>query len=296
MNNRVVTVFFGSPGPLSASVFKGLQTMGITVSHVVCAVAGPAGRLEGQLPVSSPGQVEQLRSLANQIGIPLSYVTCTSDLLAPGPEIPEHPDFILAACFPFKLPGYLLQTARIAALNIHPSLLPKYRGPDPIFWQLKYGETRTGVSLHLLSNDLDAGPVVRQKAIDFIEGAYKKDIEIQLGHEGARLFSECVKKGQWNSEKMLPQDDQAGSYHPYPENKDYRVSTTWSARHAYNFIRGTWSPVYDHNITFGNSTWAITRVLDYSIEGMQEDHVLKNQDQLYIQMSPGILHAHGYQV
>ena len=71
-------------------------------------------------------------------------------------------DVIVVACFPNRLPEHLLDRAQLASVNIHPSMLPGYRGPSPLFWQLRDGLRVVGVTLHHMSSSIDSGDIVSQ--------------------------------------------------------------------------------------------------------------------------------------
>jgi methionyl-tRNA formyltransferase len=75
-------------------------------------------------------------------------------------------EFILVACWPYLIDRLLLESATKAAVNLHPSLLPAYRGPDPIGAQLSCAEPHTGVSLHLLNSQFDRGDIVAQAELE----------------------------------------------------------------------------------------------------------------------------------
>ena len=87
---------------------------------------------------------------------------------APNPNHPEaiaaldriEPDLLLLACLPHVVGRATRETARLGALNLHPSALPRFRGPDPVFWQLRAGASRAGVTVHVATDDVDAGPIV----------------------------------------------------------------------------------------------------------------------------------------
>lgn len=76
------------------------------------------------------------------------------------------PDLILVAGFPRKIPSPLLALPRLGCINWHPSLLPQYRGPEPLYWQIMNGETRTGVTFHRMDDHFDTGPVLAQRSVD----------------------------------------------------------------------------------------------------------------------------------
>jgi methionyl-tRNA formyltransferase len=75
-------------------------------------------------------------------------------------------EFILVACWPYLIDRLLLESATLAAVNLHPSLLPAYRGPDPIGAQLSCAELHPGVSLHLLNSQFDRGDIVAQAELE----------------------------------------------------------------------------------------------------------------------------------
>lgn len=294
--NPTRTVLIGSPGPFSTIVFKELISKGLLISRVICSGFKPANSIGSVIPITIPEQDTPLDALATRLNIPVSYVSRPSELPASGLEKTENPDFVLVACFPFRLPDLLIHWPRVACLNIHPSLLPKYRGPDPIFWQLKKGELQTGVTLHELTGDLDAGPVVKQKTVAFGDGASRKEIEELLGNEGATLFSEIISGGPPLKAISRPQDESTSSYFELPSAEDYRLSPEYSARQAYNFICGTWPPLTPYTVKIAGNTWIIQKVLRYYSEDHLPGLIQRNHNDLYIQFSPGILHAHGRKV
>ena len=75
------------------------------------------------------------------------------------------PDLVLVTGWPRRLPASLNDAAPLGAINVHPSLLPRHRGRAPVFWTLLAGDATTGVTLHRLEPDLDAGPIVLQRAL-----------------------------------------------------------------------------------------------------------------------------------
>jgi len=297
------TILYGSRGPFSVALLKGLLANGIQISHIFCAGVGPSPQYEGDLPVTQPAPDETLDSLATRHQIPLSYVSQVSDLLLIDKSHMNAPDYLLVACFPYRIPEAVRNYPHKASLNLHPSLLPHYRGPDPIFWQLRKGEGKTGVSIHMLTRQFDAGPIVLQKPVMYKEGSYKKEIEEILGQAGAELFTTLLLKLiPLENDSQLPQisrlskaqDEMESSYYPMPSAIDYQISTEWSAQRAFNFIRGTWPPLDQFSITIENKTWIINQAIEYSTENKMDEKIRAKDDVLYIQFSPGILQAYGH--
>ena len=81
----------------------------------------------------------------------------------------QRPDLLLCAAYPQIFRGALLATARLGGVNFHPSLLPRCRGANPIYWAIAVGEKETGVSAHFMTQDLDAGDIVAQIPVPIAE-------------------------------------------------------------------------------------------------------------------------------
>jgi methionyl-tRNA formyltransferase len=236
------TCFFGNRGVFSATVFNHLIQDGISISRVFCASPSPALTPQRSLPVTQPIKEEGLDTLANRLAIPVQYIKSRAELDSLNIQKLSKPDFILVACFPFRLPETFINWPILGCLNIHPSLLPQYRGPDPLFWQLHNGEPQAGVSLHLVRPRMDAGPIVSQKFFSLKDGATRYDLEISSAKKGAGLFTSLLTKDITQPITGEPQDESNASYFPNPSKKDYEISLDWNAQQAFNFIKGTCSP------------------------------------------------------
>jgi methionyl-tRNA formyltransferase len=287
--NRVY--FFGMPGRFSCTVLKTLYEQDIHVDQIFCAGPAPAESIIRALPVTSPQQSESLSDLAEKLAIPIQYIRRKEDLWSSEHSQSKRPDFLLVACFPFRLPNHILQWPRKACLNIHPSLLPKYRGPDPIFWQLYHDEQHTGVSLHLMTHELDSGPIVMQQAAAYGDGSQRHQIESTLASLGAKLFAALLKTSTPVDKLLRKQNQEEASYFPAATQEDYYLHPQWCARQAFNFMRGTCPPDKQFRIKINNNILILSDCIDYESEGQIQNSYVKNNEDLYIQFSPGILHA-----
>ncbi|MCC5581273.1 methionyl-tRNA formyltransferase [Microtetraspora sp. AC03309] len=95
-------------------------------------------------------------------------------------------DLIVVYGFPWKLPPEVLRTARLGAINVHTSLLPKYRGPLPVHWAVRNGETETGVTIHWVDDDFDTGRILARKGgvrleEDLVTARLWGDIDLLIG-------------------------------------------------------------------------------------------------------------------
>lgn len=178
---------------------------------------------------------------AHARGIPVLEVARLDDPASLEALDALRPDVLCVACFPRLLPPAWLARPLLGALNIHPSLLPAYRGPEPLFWQFREGETRTGVSVHRIDAGADTGDLVAQAEVPFPDGITPVEVERLTAEAGARLLVEAL--GQ-PTITHTPQPIAGASYYPRPGASDLVVPTAWPARRAFNFLRGAanWGP------------------------------------------------------
>lgn len=161
--------------------------------------------------VNDPGFVEQVRSL--------------------------RPQAIVVASFGQIIKKELLQVPVRGFINVHPSLLPKYRGADPIRWTLLNGEEQTGVTIMLMDEGMDSGPILSQKTLKIEEKDNAATLEEKLGLLGGELLVDTLDK--WLKGIIVPQNQDANlvSYAPKLSKEMARVDWTRSALFIVNQIR-----------------------------------------------------------
>jgi methionyl-tRNA formyltransferase len=116
------------------------------------------------------------------------------------------PDLLVVAAYGQILSNDVLASAPLGGINVHASLLPKYRGAAPINWAIYHGETKTGVTIIRMSISLDAGDILAQEAIDILPEETAGELEARLGPLGARLAIETVEKMAQGPVSGMPQD------------------------------------------------------------------------------------------
>ena len=119
---------------------------------------------------------------------------------------------------------------------MHPSLLPKFRGPIPLFWQFHDGVNNFGVTLHRLSNDFDTGNIVAQQTVNIEDGISQKKANQILSNVAAKMLVQFVDDMKKNHVTEVEQNNSQSSYQPYPNKKDFEISTSWRAKRIFNFI------------------------------------------------------------
>lgn len=247
-------------------------------------------RGEGGVRVIREPEASSLVTLAQSAGIPVLEVTSLQhpDVLA---AVAAHrPDAIVTACFPRRLPAALLAMPPLGGVNVHPSLLPVGRGPDPVFWTLRRGDRHTGATVHQMDATFDTGPILAQEVIDVPLGARAPDLEIRLAHLGARLLIPALHGLASGQALPLVQDDELATQAPIPTAADYMVPTNLPARWAYNFVRGVAplrGPLRLHVLATAE-TLPLRDALGYADDETVDRPVIQMGSELLVRFRPGV--------
>ncbi|HYV35689.1 MAG TPA: methionyl-tRNA formyltransferase, partial [Gemmataceae bacterium] len=117
-----------------------------------------------------------------------------------------QPDLLVVAAYGQILSREVLAVAKQGGINVHASLLPKYRGAAPIAWAIYHGEKRTGVTIIRMSVGLDAGDILAQEAVDILPDETAGELETRLGPLGAKLALESVNRMAAGPVPGMPQE------------------------------------------------------------------------------------------
>jgi methionyl-tRNA formyltransferase len=99
-----------------------------------------------------------------------------------------HPEFLLAWTFPWRLSPELLSMPPQGSINCHPSLLPRHRGPNPLAWTIRAGDSDFGVTWHRMAPEYDSGPILAQKSTPVLEDDVAQDVYMRLNRLGLRML------------------------------------------------------------------------------------------------------------
>jgi methionyl-tRNA formyltransferase len=164
--------------------------------------------------------------------------------------IEAQPDMVLVFGCGYKIPAELFAIPKFGFFNVHFSLLPAYRGKQPVFWQIKNGENVGGVTIHQMTEEFDAGPMLVQQEIPISPvdslGLYTG----RLSLESVALISKGIEKlNNTGNEMLYPQSESRASYFPAPAVDDLKINwETQSAREIENLVNAT-NPDYGGAIT-----------------------------------------------
>lgn len=197
-NSDLKVAYFGTP-QFAVSILDELKKAGIIPALVVTAPDKPQGR---GLTLTPP----PVKVWADQEGIDVMQPnTLKDDQVKEMFENTEWDVFVVAA-YGKILPSWVLDLPRKGVLNVHPSLLPRFRGPSPIESAILEDEKETGVSIMLLDEEVDHGPVLAQASIEIEEWPLRaRDLEKVLAEEGGKLLAEALPlwvKGEIDAEEQ----------------------------------------------------------------------------------------------
>ena len=157
-------------------------------------------------------------------------------------EIPAADVFVVAS-YGKIIPAEIINLPKHGSLNIHPSLLPKYRGPSPIQTAILSGDRETGVTIIKLDREMDHGPLLAQRRIKNYELRIKyKQLHDLLAETGADLLMEILTKYLNGEIKLLPQDDTRATFTKIITKNDARIDWRKSAEEIDRLVRayGGW--------------------------------------------------------
>lgn len=159
------------------------------------------------------------------------------------PEVVEQlavlkPDLIVVVAFGQILSQKILDIPRFGCINVHASLLPKYRGAAPIEWAIINGETVTGITTMQMNAGLDTGDILLQSEVKISEEMILPDLRERLMTVGADLLLKTLYKLQTDGLQPIKQDDSLSCYAPLLKKDTGLIDWNKSAREIHNLIRG----------------------------------------------------------
>ena len=233
-------VFMGTPATAAATLELLLQGPDRIVG-VVTQPDRPKGR--GQKTAPSP-----VRKIAESHAVP---VVAPEKIRAP--EFLDtlrnwRPEIIVVVAYGRILPKAILELAPRGCLNVHYSLLPKYRGAAPAAWTIINGESKAGVTTMRLVEKMDAGPVYLQETLAVVSGETTGSLQARLTPIGARLLMETLRQLKEGALQVREQDENAVTSAPMLKKEDGLIDWNQSALAIERRVRGLdpWPGAYTH--------------------------------------------------
>jgi len=159
-----------------------------------------------------------------------------------------EPDLIVTVAFGQLLRESVLNIPKIACVNVHPSLLPKYRGPSPINWPIIRGDKKTGVTTMIMDKGMDTGDILLQKTTPIGDEETAADLYKRLSTMGADLLLETLIGLENGTLKPTEQDHDEATYAPKLTKKDGLIDWSKDPKTLVNYVRGLvpWPGTYTY--------------------------------------------------
>jgi len=210
----------------------------------------------------------------------IPYITpSATELVDLAPKLQAlAPDYIFSFYYRYMIPAQILAYAKIAALNMHGSLLPQYRGRAPVNWAILHGETQTGATLHIMEAKPDAGDIVGQSAVSIGPDETATDVFSKVSEAAVAVIHEVLPNLIKGNVPRKPNELQKGSYFGGRKPADGQIHWDQKAIQVHNLVRAVAPPYPGAFTDYQGQTMTVARTslkgplpanLDLSVQGIQ---------------------------
>jgi len=254
MANSPALVMLGT-GDFAVPTFERLLDEGFDVRALVTQPARPQGRKQELIP-------SRIKQVALERG---ARVEQPERINAPeGLELLRRlgPELLVTAAYGQILSAEVLSLPRLGGINLHGSVLPKYRGAAPVARAIQAGETETGVTVILMSPQVDAGGMIAVERTPIDPDETAGELEARLAALGAPLVADCVRRLAAGSAEILPQDPSQATKAPKLRKEDGVIDWRQPARRIHDHVRAMrpW-PIASTHWHSSNSSKPPTRLI-----------------------------------
>jgi methionyl-tRNA formyltransferase len=224
-------VFCGTPEFGIPTLRRLLADPRFQILGVITQPDRPRGRgmAAGESPVKQLARTAGLEVFQpEKIGAPDAQVWLASKSL----------DVVVLIAYGQILPARLLSIPRLGWINLHASLLPKYRGAAPIAWAIANGESHTGICTMQIDPGMDTGAVLLRREMEIAPDETAPQLSARMAEAGAPLVLETLERLERGTLRGEPQDNSLASYAPLLKREDGRIRWTMPAHQIYNRCRG----------------------------------------------------------
>jgi methionyl-tRNA formyltransferase len=232
-------VFCGTP-QFAVPSLERLAAAGFQIQLVVTQPDRPVGR---GLELAAP----PVKQSALKLGLPVAQpekIKKNQEFQAQLKAL--QPDAIIVVGYGRIIPPWMLELPRFGNINVHASLLPKYRGAAPIQWAIANGEKITGITTMLLNEGLDTGDILMQREMEIQDEDTAVTLAPRLAEMGADLLVETLDRLEQQKVTPVPQDHSQATLAPILTKEDGLIDFNRTAAEIYNRLRGfqPWPGVY----------------------------------------------------
>ena len=202
-------------------------------NYNVVAVVTQPDRFVGRKKVLTMPEVKEV-ALASGIPVyqPLKIKEEYQEIIA------LEPDLIITAAYGQIVPEAVLNAPKIGCINVHASLLPKYRGGAPVHYAIMEGEEVTGVTIMYMVKKMDAGNIISQEEVKIAPDETTGELYDRLSNVGAKLLIETLPSIISKTNDSIEQDENLVTYAPVISHEQEKIDFNQSAKQVYNHVRG----------------------------------------------------------
>ena len=227
----MILVFCGTP-QFAVPTLESLVAASHSVPLVVTQPDRPRGR--GMELAASP-----VKDAAIRLGVPVVQPAAIKNNAEFRGQLEAlHPDAIIVVGYGRIIPQWMIDLPQYGNLNLHASLLPKYRGAAPIQWAIANGESITGVTTMRIDAGLDTGAILMQREMAILPDDTAETLAPKLASDGAELMIETLRGLETGQVKPTPQDHSRATLAPILKKEDGRMDFSRSAYELFNRMRG----------------------------------------------------------
>lgn len=230
MGNPLRIIFMGTPD-FAVPSLRALHESRFTVIEVVTQPDRPKGR--GRKLQSPP-----VKAAAQALGYPVLQPDSPRTREFAKRLSESDPDLFVVIAFGHILPLKLLKIPRLGAVNIHASLLPKYRGPAPIHWAIINRETETGITAIQMDTGMDTGDMLFKESLEIRADETTGSLHDRLADLGADVLIRILSEIETGTVQPVPQEHRLSTYAPPLQTKEGHLDWSKSAEELDAFIRG----------------------------------------------------------
>lgn len=236
MKSSPSILFMGTP-QFAATALQGLITAGFNVTGVITRPDTSKGR-------SSSKTFSEGKIVANEHKIPVFQPENKSELVEVVKKL--NPNLIVVAAYGMIVPKEVLDTPKYGALNIHGSLLPKYRGASPIAEAILNGDKETGITIMKMSLGMDEGPIITNYKLLITKEDTTETLTEKMAELGAKAIIETIPDWISGKLKAIPQDNSLATYCRKITKEDGHIDWTKPAEQIERMVRAyqPWPTAY----------------------------------------------------
>ena len=273
-------IFMGTPD-FAVSSLQALIESDNEILAVVAQPDKPKGRGRKLAPPPT-------KTLAEQYNIPVLQPekVRTEEFLSQLQDL--SPDLICVTAYGKILPKSILELPKHGCINVHASLLPKYRGAAPINWVIVRGEKETGITTMLMDEGVDTGDMLLKKVINIQDEDDAGSISERLSQLGGKLLLETISQLQDGNLNPVKQDESEATYAPMLKKSDGEINWGKSALEIWNLVRGL-NPWPGTFTKLGNKTLKIFKTKIVEGHGKPGEVIRSSKNDLHIATADGAL-------